>query len=249
MDLLSLIGSATKKRGGYFSQAKSLAKKVKTIDKLESLMWDESKVLVEALRDKQIRWEEYSRTLTDKTIVSALVGVYLGAGKAKPSEKMEKAWPNVVGSLMPPLVEFLNQTETRIDSGILLLGQKTFEFADYDIEAMLDDPDYMPEMGPGGDNEQSNPNLLGIGRSWLGVFSRVVRYLANPAYSFFALGDYYVKEEQGFKEMRRVARLDKKTCKDCVHMNSLGWNPLGSLPMPGQDCRCHDRCRCRIEYR
>lgn len=249
MDLLSLIGNATKKRGGYFSQARTLAKRAKTIGKLESLMQGESKVLVEALRDKQIRWEEYSRTLIDKTITSALAGVYLGAAKSKPDEKMEKAWPRVVGGLLPPLSEFLSQTKERIDSGVLLLGQKTFEFADYDVEAMLDDPDYLPEEGPEVNNTQTNPNLLGIGRSWLGVFSRVVRYLANPAYSFFALGDYYIKEEQGFKEMRRVARLDKKTCKDCLHMNSLGWKPIGSLPMPGQDCRCYDRCRCRIEYR
>jgi hypothetical protein len=243
MDLLSLIGTATKKRGGYFSQAKDLARRAKTVDKLESVMRAESKVLVEALRDKQIRWEEYSRTLIDKTIVSALAGVYLGASDSKPSEKMQKAWPSVVGNLLPPLTDFLNQTQERIESGTLLLGQKTFDFVDFDPEIMYDDPDYNP------DAEEMDPNSQGIGRSWLGVFSRVIRYLANPSYSFFSLGQYYVREEQGFKEMRRIARLDKKTCKDCIQLSKLGWQPIGTLPMPGQDCRCYDRCRCSMDYR
>lgn len=247
MDLLSLIGSTTKKRGGYFSQAESLAKRAKTIEKLEKLMQSESRLIVKALRDKEIRWEEYSRSVVDKTIVSALAGVYLGAGSSKPGAKMEKAWPTVVGSLLPPLTKFLQETKIRIDSNVLLLGQNTIEFADFDPEVMMDDPDFDPEAFEIGNEEEVNSR--GTGRSWLGVFSRVLRYVANPAYSFFALGDYYVKEEQGFKEMRRVARLDKKTCKDCVEFNKLGWQPIGSLPMPGQDCRCYDRCRCFMEYR
>lgn len=248
MDLLSLIGSLTKKRGGYFSQAESLAMKAKTIDKLESMMTSESKSLVKALVGKQIRWEEYSRSLADKTVVSALAGVFLGSQQsANPILKMEKAWPVIIGSLIPPLNKFLRETKIRIDSGVLLIGKQTFDFADFDVEGIIDDPDFNPEEFEIEDEEKVKEE--GTGRSWLGVFSRVVRYVANPSYAFFSLGQYYVKEEQGFKEMRRVARKDKKTCPDCVELEKLGWQPIGSLPMPGQKCRCYDRCRCFIDYR
>lgn len=250
MDLLSLIGVVTKKRGGYFSQAESLAKKAKTIENLESLMGKESKTLVEALRSKQIRWEEYSRTLIDDTLVSALAGVYLGAKVSKPKQKLEKAWPTVVGSMLPPLVVFLEETKRRIDAGTLLLGQSNFDFADYpdypeDVD--LDDLDAL--YGDIEEPETPSEGPRKVGKSWLGVFSRVLRYMANPAYSFHSLGEYYVKEEQGFKEMRRIARRDKKACKDCIEFDEMGWQPIGSLPMPGQECRCYDRCRCRMDYR
>lgn len=218
MDLLSLIGLATKRRGDYFAQASALAKKCKTWEKLESYMTQESQVLVNALRLKQIRWAEYERSLTDKTLISALAGVYLGASRSKPLEKLEKSWPKVVGDLLPPLHEFLKDTKLALDSGQIRVGDQTEEFAE------------------------------GI-KSWLGLASRVVRFIANPAYSFFNLGDYYIRQEQGYKQMKRVARKDKKTCQDCINFDQQGWQPVGSLPMPGQECRCFDRCRCAIEYR
>lgn len=249
MDLLSLIGSLTKKRGGYFSQAEELAKRAKTIDRLERASIAESKLLVKALRDKQIRWEEYSRSLVDKTITSALAGVFLGSKDSNPGAKMEKAWPIIIGSLIPPLSKFLKETKIRIDGGVLLLGKQTFEFSDLDIESWLDDPDFNPEEFEIKEDDETDVENRGTGRTWLGVLGRVIRYVANPAYSFFSLGEYYTKEEQGFKQMRRIARKDKKTCPDCIEFEKLGWQPLGTLPMPGQKCRCYDRCRCRMDYR
>jgi len=218
MDLLSLVGIATKRRGDYFSQAKALAKKARTYEKLETMMEQEAKVLVNALRLKQIKWAEYERSLLDKALISALAGVYLGAKSAKPEEKLEKAWPKVVGDMLPPLHDFLNETKKSIDDGDIRIGDETSDFAE-------------------------NP------KSWLGVLSRVIRYIANPAYSFFNLGQYYVQQEQGFKQMRRVAKLDKRTCPDCINYAQQGWQPIGSLPMPGQECRCYDHCRCYIDYR
>ena len=90
MDLLSTIGLATKRRRDYFSQAETLAKKQKTQKDLEDQMKHESVVLVKGLRDKQMRLEEYERSMLDKTLVSALASVYLGAEGANPREKMEK---------------------------------------------------------------------------------------------------------------------------------------------------------------
>lgn len=233
MDLLTLVGQVTKKRGDYFSQAENLARKAKTQAKLESLMTNQSKVLVKALRDREIRWEEYSRTLIDKTLSAALAAVYLGAGQASPGKKVEKAWPTVTGQILPPLVDFLNQTEIALSKGSLMLGDNRANFSEVDMDSL----DYE-------EKEIAEPVM-----SWLGLASRVVRYLANPSYSFFNLGDYYVRQEQGYKEMRRVPVFDRRTCPDCINFGRRGWQPLGSLPMPGQECRCYDRCRCSLEYR
>jgi hypothetical protein len=38
-------------------------------------------------------------------------------------------------------------------------------------------------------------------------------------------------------------------CGDCLDYAARGWQPVGTLPVPGQACRCGSRCRCSIEYR
>ena len=234
MDLLSAVGMATKRRGDYFQQAETLAKKVKDREDLETLMKKESLIVVKGIRDKQIRWEEYERTLLDKTLISALAAVYLGSEGKKPYDKMEKAWPVIVGDMLTPLIAFLKETESRLEDGILKIGDQTLEFDENTPEEIAA-------------NELQEK--YGVGQTWPGVLARVVRYLANPAYSFFDLGRYYVREEQGYKEMRRVPKLDKRTCPDCVEFGNIGWQPLGTLPMPGRECQCYDHCRCSIEYR
>lgn len=237
MDLLSLVAQTTKRKGDFFSQAENLARKAKTQSKLELLMAKEAKALVKAFRDKEIRWEEYSRSLIDKTLVSALAAVYLGAKDSSPLEKVQKAWPTVVGDMLPPLKEFLDETEMRVSDGTLLLGDQSYDFADFN----LGDPAVQAAI------ESSKPR--GIGQTWPGLLSRVVRYISSPAHSFYALGEYLKRSDMGYKEMRRVATLDHRTCPDCVEFQQRGWQPMGSLPMPGRQCRCYDRCRCHIEYR
>lgn len=250
-DLLSLVGQATKRKGDFLSQAEDLAKLVKVPEKLEKKMLVESRILVKALRDKQIRWEEYSRSLIQKTLVSALCAVYLGSKEANPRKKMEDAWPTIIGDMLPPLVKFLAETDARLKSGKLLLGDKTVDFAD-----PLESEDYDPgDGGEGLDELEWDTDVSDVnekdkkGKTWFGLYGRVTRYTVTPVYSFLALGDNLSKTEQGYKEMRRVAVKDSKTCADCKNFASLSWQPIGSLPMPGRKCTCYDRCRCRIEYR
>jgi hypothetical protein len=180
-------------------------------------MTKEAEVLVKGLRDKQMRWEEYERSLLDKTLTSALTAVNLGAEDINPRDKMGRAWPTVVGEMLPPLHDFLTETRDALDNGEILLGDKT--------ENIL---------------KETN---------WPRLQNRVTRYIATPTYSFYNLGQYYVKQEQGYQEMRRVPREDNRTCPDCVMFGRIGWQPIGTLPMPGKECQCHDRCRCSVEYR
>jgi hypothetical protein len=249
MDLLSMVGLATKRRSDYFKQAESLAKKTKTWENLEEKMKAEAKVIVKGLRDKQMRWDEYERTLIDKTLVSALVGVYLGSQDKDPQGKMEKTWPTIVGDMLPPLAAFLDETKSRIDDGTLRLGDKTLDFADADIEQVMESYDPYDTSDPEVQAAIEEANPRGVGQTWLGTLGRVVRYIATPAFSFFNLGQFINRQEQGYREMRRVARHDKRVCKDCLDYDRLGWQPIGSLPMPGRGCRCYDHCRCYIEYR
>jgi hypothetical protein len=254
MDLLSMVGMATKRRSDYYSQAKTLARKYKEQPTLEKRMAGESTALVKGLRDKLMRWEEYERTMLDKTLTSALASVILGAKNDKADQKMEKAWPIIVGDMLPPLTKFLAETKEYVDSGVLRLGDQTLDFADYDLLGAV----------PGAINLESD-ELEGInseeegaleaeqsraqGKTWPSLANRVARYLATPTFSFFNLGEYMVAQDQGFKEMRRVAKRDKKTCVDCKTYGEAGWAPIGELPMPGKGCRCYDRCRCYLEYR
>jgi hypothetical protein len=211
----------------------------------------ESRILVKALRDKQIKWDEYSRSLIQNTLVSALCAVYLGSKDNNPKKKMEAAWPIIIGDMLPPLVKFLAETKYRIDTGKLLLGDTTVDFAD-----PVESEDYDPgEEGEGWDeiewdDDGSDANEKEKkGKTWFGLYGRVNRYMVTPVYSYIALASFLIRQEQGYKEMRRVAVKDKKTCDDCKNFASLGWQPIGYLPMPGRKCTCYDRCRCKIEYR
>lgn len=257
MDLLSLIGQVTKRKGDFFSQAESLASKVRTLDRLERKMAEDSRALVRALRDGEIRWDEYSRALADKTLLSALAAVSLGSSQRNSVPVLEKAWPTIVGEMLPPLVSFLDETEAYISNGKLLIGDQSYDFASEPID----------EVDLGNEEESYLWNqdqfLLPVGESlttpdkprpkkrpsWKGVHSRVLRYLVTPTYSHSLLGAQFEKVAQGHKLMRRIAVHDSRTCLDCKRFEEFGWQAIGSIPLPGKECRCRDRCRCLVEYR
>ena len=246
MDLLSAVGVVTKRRPDYYGQAETLAKKTGSQEALEERMFKESKALVKGLRDKQLKWSEYERSLMDKTLVSALAAVYLGAKDSKPREKMETAWPTIVGDMLPPLVKFMSETESYLNDGTLRLGDNTLEFEEIPEEVMPDSflSDDDPQLR--GDKEANQGRAQG--KTWPSLAGRVARYIATASFSFFSLGAFLAARGMGNKQMRRVARHDKRTCPDWIRYDEMGWQPIGTLPMPGKGCRCYDRCRCFIEY-
>ncbi len=252
-----MVGLATRQRETYFKQAERLAKQFPELSKLEKRMENEGRVIVKGLRDRQMKFDEYERALVDKTLTSALTAVYLGAGSSQPKEKMEKAWPSIVGGMLPPLNEFLKQTKDYIDDGTLKYDDDSLDFADEDLYGVLSvnpdlDPEYPKEwmnVTPAQQAAMETAKKRAVGQTWPALLGRVLRYIASPAYSFFELGVFMDRKQTGHKEMRRIAQIDGRVCPDCVSYHSAGWQPMGSLPMPGRGCRCWDRCRCRIEYR
>ena len=254
MDLLSTVGLATKRRSDYIEQAKTLARKYKEQSRLEERMKAESLGLVKGFRDKLMRWEEYERTMIDKTLVSALAACIIGIKEDKTDRKLEKCWPIIVGDMLPPLTKFLAETKEYIDSGVLRLGDQTLDFADYDllgaVPGAIDlDVDEIENINPEEEGALEASQQRAQGKSWPALADRVSRYIATPTFAFYNLGQYMVAQDQGFKEMRRIAKDDKVTCVDCRNYGSQGWVPIGELPMPGKGCRCYDRCRCFLEYR
>ena len=252
-----MVGLATRQRETYFKQAERLAKQFPDLSKLEQRMEAESRVIVKGLRDQQMKYDEYERALVDKTLTSALAAVYLGAADNRPKDKMEKTWPSLVGGMLPPLNVFLKETKDYIDQGILKYHDDSIDFSSSDLNQVLGvneefDPEYPNEWGDELPSEQADVETTqrsAIGKTWPSLFGRVTRYTSTPAYSFFSLGVFMDHQEKGYKEMRRSCRRDARTCPDCNSYDAAGWQPIGSLPMPGRGCRCWDRCRCHIDYR
>lgn len=253
MDLLSMVGMATKRRSDYYEQAKTLARKYPSQPALEKRMTEESVAIVKGLRDKLMRWEEYERSVLDKTLVSALASVIIGVKNEKVNESLESTWPIIIGDMLPPLTQFLAETKTYIDNGTLKLGDQTQDFADgFDnvIPGAVDlDTDELEGINPEEEGVLEAKQGRAQGQSWGSLASRVTRYIATSTFAFVALGAYMLAKKVGYKEMRRVDRHDKRVCPDCKSYGEAGWQPIGELPMPGKGCRCYDRCRCRIEYR
>lgn len=52
----------------------------------------------------------------------------------------------------------------------------------------------------------------------------------------------------GFTEERRVLG-QAEHCDDCVAWASFGWQPIGTLPLPGEQSVCRSKCRCTKVYR
>lgn len=54
--------------------------------------------------------------------------------------------------------------------------------------------------------------------------------------------------ESELTEERRVLGLAEH-CEDCQRYANMGWQPIGTLPEPGEGSRCRGNCRCTKEYR
>ena len=40
-----------------------------------------------------------------------------------------------------------------------------------------------------------------------------------------------------------------ENCEDCIHFMEMGWQPIGSLPKPGEASRCKSNCQCSMDFR
>lgn len=80
------------------------------------------------------------------------------------------------------------------------------------------------------------------------ALNRVQGYVLEARQQFFAAERAALRQSDGrFEERRRLHA--NESCVDCVNYAGMGWQPMGTLPLPGQASRCGSRCRCTIERR
>lgn len=80
------------------------------------------------------------------------------------------------------------------------------------------------------------------------IRSRAGLYVES-SWTAYSLGESEGASAAGYTEERRIAVDDQGTCSDCSGYAALDWQPIGSLPKPGEKSRCQRRCRCYFEYR
>lgn len=238
MELLTFIGQAARRKDDYVERAENLAGDTGSLERLEEEMDGRADALARKFRDGKITTAEFMRAAAEDTLVGSLAAVHLGRGKR--SQLTDSAYAEAMGQ-MQYLWRFFEDIKKALSEGKIKHGGGDADFADGDIEAgILDEiPEDALDPSPG----------IAIPASWGGLRERLKRYLVTPAYRWYNAGEMARKQELGAGEMRRVARRDKRVCRDCLDYDAAGWQPIGALPVPGTRCRCLDRCRCRLEYR
>lgn len=249
MDLLSYVGQLPRRKDTLVERAQELYSGHKTVESMEKEMAERNHALVIRLKENRIRFSEFQRIAADETVTSAVAATMLGR---KTSELTYTQYAEGTKSL-PYLWKFFSAIQTAMDTG--RLSDPEYQ-EPYDVEDLLEmyDGDYTDDqlqdwLDQFPDRDLSPSHGSSVPATWNGVESRLGRYLVTPIYGFAAAGLLALNQQMGYREMRRNSRHDKRSCEDCLMYDSMGWMPIGLLPPPGQRCRCHDRCRCFIEYR
>ena len=79
------------------------------------------------------------------------------------------------------------------------------------------------------------------------INARVSQYV-NGIWSRYWRGETSAMQGAGMTEERRILT-PAEHCKDCEGYAAQGWQPLGSLPEPGEGSACGHNCRCIKVYR
>ena len=249
LDLLSYLGQLPNRKQALVERAQELRFTGKTVKGMEKEMAERNRALVTRLKENKIRFSEFQRVAADETVTAAVAATMLGR---KSTELTYSQYAEASKSLVY-LWKFFDAIQRSLNEG--RLDNPEFEeplgiedlydmySGDYTDEELQEYLDQFSDRELSGSGNKSTP------ATWNGVESRLGRYLVTPIYGFAAAGTLALNQTLGYREMKRVARHDKKTCQDCINFDTMGWMPIGLLPPPGQRCRCHDNCRCYIDYR
>ena len=79
------------------------------------------------------------------------------------------------------------------------------------------------------------------------IKARVNQYAAGTRKAYYD-GRTAAAKDGGFTEERRVLN-PAEHCSDCLDYAGKGWQPIGTLPEPGESSQCRNNCKCEKEYR
>tara|TARA_R110001592_G_scaffold20979_2_gene85138 strand:- start:2084 stop:2842 length:759 start_codon:yes stop_codon:yes gene_type:complete len=252
MELLSYISRLPTRRETLQDRASDLVSEFKTLSKMEAEMAERTEALVYRLRHDKIGLEEFKRVAADETVTAALAGFMLGN---KPKKISDTSFAKASQAL-PYLWKFFAAIAESLGNG-RLNNDDYEEIASGELVALLEaydgmlDDDTIQEILDQIPTQEMGLSVPGASTpaSWEGVESRLARYLVTPMYGAMAGGEMMAALQGGNTMMQRVSRHDRRTCEDCNMYDSMGWMPIGALPPPGERCRCHDRCRCYLNFR
>lgn len=102
------------------------------------------------------------------------------------------------------------------------------------------------------DTYQRMTNMLdGVERGTVSLpqaLRRVEGYTLEARNQFFAAQRAATVASGRQFEERRVLHA-QESCPDCIEYAGLGWQPMDSLPMIGEQSQCQKYCRCTLESR
>jgi hypothetical protein len=79
------------------------------------------------------------------------------------------------------------------------------------------------------------------------ILARIKLY-ANGPRSYYFVGETLAKEAAGYTLERRHTT-PAEHCQSCLDYESMGWQPIGTLPPPGIGSECMHNCKCYKRYR
>lgn len=79
------------------------------------------------------------------------------------------------------------------------------------------------------------------------IQARVDQYAAGTRKAYYD-GRTAAAKDGGFTEERRILN-PAEHCEDCLDYAGKGWQPIGTLPEPGEGSQCRNNCKCEKEYR
>ena len=79
------------------------------------------------------------------------------------------------------------------------------------------------------------------------MMARAKMYAGNNRKAYYD-GQVAANKDAGFTEERRILH-PAEHCDDCEGFEAQGWQPIGTLPEPGEESVCMSNCKCTKEFR
>lgn len=79
------------------------------------------------------------------------------------------------------------------------------------------------------------------------ISNRLRMYGESAQVSGSALNQNF-KMLNGATQSRRILGKTDNHCKECLQYAAMGWQPIGTLPLPKTKCTCRSNCLCDIVY-
>lgn len=78
------------------------------------------------------------------------------------------------------------------------------------------------------------------------LLARVDLYVNNTDKSM-SKAAFKAHKRAGYKWEQRI-RTAMESCQECINYETAGWQPIGTLPDPGEQCTCKANCKCYKEF-